>query len=677
MSIKFQHSFAFKSILLLAVLPWSIMAQSLEYNWHPEATYTGEPQSIVRNLVLNGVDLTNQLDQTYVDLSTGQRYENGALPVNAGQYTAQVIFPEELGIKDINQPFTINAHEVNVFFNPISLVFGNTPAVTAEDLILLSAAGLPQLPADWENLKQTWTNLLVSDQQLFDFGGLNSSSPVGSTGSVTVNLANLNASNAPNYHFNSPQPGFASVAKATLTITAQPIFHPYSATPAPTPNFIISGFVPGETEASLRASGDLSGEPLVVLAGVNTATDVPNTYTGSVVAAQGSLVATNYVFEFVNADLTILKGNQDVASISNALQLSFRDPDHQLPSNVPNSGLPITWELVGPTGIAQLNPDNTLTALSLGTTAVQATQAGNELYNPAPTVNVTVTVGQAVFDLDAKFPFYIDKTYTASEVYDLSNPDNFKSISSDFSDLLNTSTAIQNNFAINVVFGASENIVSQSGFELTQQNPGPVVVQVTLTNPNFAPSSTFRAIEFTIPPSTDQGGNDGDGDNDDDDNDNGGNGEDDDDSGPTQNVGTGQSISEGKELGGNWFELPWFGLYYWDQASNPNHIYHEDLGWLFIPDDYLTGNPIWMYAYAQLPNGQEMGWLYTQAVGLEYPYLAWQEPASETMQWLWFSQADPNVEDGRFFWHYDQFRFLNVTVGNDTSSPNNNPGANP
>ena len=664
MSKKFDISLLYRNFLVLALLPAAALAQSLVYDWSPESTYTGEPQSIVRSLIINGENLTDQLDQSYEDLSTGTVYDNGALPTDAGSYRAVVNLPASataLGLNNINQTFTIKAHDVNVILNPISTEFGKAPTVSTSDIVILSAAGVSQLPTNWATLQETWKNLLVSDQQLFDFGGITSTSPVGSTGSVSVNLTGLNTTYAPNYLFNLPQNGLATVTKAILTITAQPIFHPYSQSPAPTPAYVFTGFVPGDSEATLRANGGLSGDPVVVIAGVNPTSDAPGTYNGSVVATAGTLIATNYVFSFVNADLTILKGNQDISSIPTTVNLSFRDPDYQLPSTIVNSGLSIEWVITGPTGIVQLNADNTLTALSLGTTIVRLSQAGNNLFNAAPTVDVAVTVGQAVFDLDADFPFYLDRQFTAAEVYDLSDPDNFKSIPSEYSDLLGTQADFQHNFSVSVLFGVTEGMVTASGYELTQVASGPVVVQVTLVNPNFAAASTFRAIEFTIPPPTDTGG---------------GSDDDDDDSGdtpgqnpgdpieptpdPITNPGVGKTITEGTSLGNNWYELDWFGIYYWDQDANPNHIWHEEFGWLYVPDPYLSSNPVWMYSYATLPSGGEMGWLYTQAVGVEFPFFGWQEPVTKDTHWLWYSQRDPDTTNGRVFWHFDGFEFLIV-----------------
>jgi hypothetical protein len=664
MRTQFPISSLIKTLLAVACFPAASFAQ-LVYDWSPETTYSGEPKSIVRSLIINGQNLTSELVQSYEDLSSGTIYQNGSLPVNAGSYRATVNLPASaiaLGLKNINQTFTIKPHAVNVLLNPISTKFGNTPTVAVENINILSGAGTSQLPTNWTTLQQTWKNLLVSDQQLFNFGGITSTSPVGSTGSVTVDLTNLNTTYSPNFTFSQPQSGLATVTKAVLTITAQPIFHPYASSNAPTPNYVYSGFVPGDSEATLRATGALSGDPLVVIAGVNPTTDVPGTYTGSVVATAGTLSATNYVFEFVNADFTILKGNQDTSSIPTTVQLSFRDPDFQLPSTLANSGLPLTWNLTGASGIITLNADNTLSAVALGTTSVQATQAGNNLYNAIPTFTVNVTVGQAVFDLNADFPFYRDRQYSASDVYDLSDPSNFKSTPSQYADVLGTSANFQSNFTVNVLFGLTEGIVTANGYELTQQTPGPVVVQITLVNPNFAAASTFRAIEFTVPVPTDSGTG-GNGGGDPTDPNNPGNTPDD----PTDpapdpgtSVGVGATISQGISLGDNWYELDWFGVYYWDMDNNPNHIWHEDLGWLYVPDPYLTSNPVWMYSYATLPSGGELGWLFTQSTAVRFPYFGWQEPVTKESQWLWYSQRDTDTTNGRVFWHFDAFDFLIV-----------------
>jgi hypothetical protein len=100
------------------------------------------------------------------------------------------------------------------------------------------------------------------------------------------------------------------ITKVDLTVTADNKSVQYS-DPLPTLTYTITGFVNNESEASLRASSDLSGYPSIT----TTATvSGGNVYSGpgnySIIPTKGNLGATNYNFpagNFVNGTLTVTK----------------------------------------------------------------------------------------------------------------------------------------------------------------------------------------------------------------------------------------------------------------------------------------------------------------------------------------------------------------------------------
>jgi hypothetical protein len=656
-----KPSSCLRAIMPLAFFPLALAAQdNLDYRWNANPVYNGEPQSIVERLSVNNVDLTDNLVETYVDLATNITLSGR--PTNAGQYKANVVFPGSVGIKDINQTFTIHPFEVNTLLNPVAVEYGQVPEADASHINFLSGPGISKLPTDWVTLKQTWINTLVVDQSQFNFGAVNENSPVGTNGSYDVDVLALNTNNGPNYHFNPAQQGAISVTKATITVSANAVTHYYRDTTPVTTSYSYSPFKNGESAAVLI------GEPNVVIAGVNTASAVPGTYDGAVVVSRGNLVADNYVFEFVNADLTILKANQDLSFLPSSLDLNFRDADYQLLTNVQGSGLPIEWS--SPSGSSvTLNNDNTLTVVAKGDTTLVAKQAGDDFYNPAGPYTVTVKVDVAEFDMDSLFPFYNDMTFQPGKTVDLADPANYEGIPSGYEDLFADSTTVNNTFDFQILWGAgSEAIVSSvSGSQVTLANPGPIVILVNLIDPNFVPGKqSYRTIEFRKTPVANP-------------------------STPVNPGGAGEKpaydpdatvtiptvpgdepelaisdvpIAEGTSLGEDWYQLDWLGIYYWDQDGlYPNHIWTERYGWLYVPDPYLVENPVWMFSYLkETSSGKELGWIFSQAkpVSGQDPtdrYFARPNSTSGTTEWIWFSEHEQDTKL-RVFYDFDGETFL-------------------
>jgi hypothetical protein len=271
-----------------------------------------------------------------------------------------------------------------------------------------------------------------------------------------------------------------------------------------------------------------------------------------------------------------------------------------------------------------------------------------------------VTVNLATFDMDSLFPFYNDMTFEAGKTVDLADTSNYEGIPSDYSDIF---ADVNNTFDFQILWGAgTENIVSYvpGSSQVTLTNPGPIVFRVTLKDPNFVVGDTYRTMEFQVPPVSSTGGNSS----------NlppttaPGNPT---DPQPGDEPGSGVSpytISDGTPFGGDWYQLDWLGLYYWDSdGPHPNHIWNERFGWLYVPDPYLTSNPVWMYSYLATGTG-ELGWIFSRAQPSDNPndptdrYFARYDSGTLSSQWIWFSAIDEDDLTLRVFFDFAQPSFL-------------------
>jgi hypothetical protein len=112
--------------------------------------------------------------------------------------------------------------------------------------------------------------------------------------------------------------GTLTVNKAHLTVTADAKSVQYS-DPLPTLTATISGFVNGETDAGLRMSGDLSGQPsfstsaTITFYSTTGVSNAPGTYTDAIIPSLGTLSAANYDFPAGNFVKGTLNVNQEDA----------------------------------------------------------------------------------------------------------------------------------------------------------------------------------------------------------------------------------------------------------------------------------------------------------------------------------------------------------------------------
>jgi hypothetical protein len=111
----------------------------------------------------------------------------------------------------------------------------------------------------------------------------------------------------------------------------------------------------------------------------------------------------------------------------------------------------------------------------------------------------------------------------------------------------------------------------------------------------------------------------------------------------------------------DWYEAEWLGLYY---RTAVNHIYHLELGWLYIPEEYKDSNPVWAYSYLLDANGDELGWLY---FGARTPtngdtmdrYIGRYNEENKSVNWLWYMGALINRP---LFFDYNTHEYLETSL---------------
>jgi len=179
-----------------------------------------------------------------------------------------------------------------------------------------------------------------------------------------------------------------AIGPAPLTLTANNISVIENGVIPPL-TYSITGFVNGDTQTSAA-----SGQP--ALSTVPSSSPL-GTYPITITA--GTFVAPNYSPIFVNGTLTIVAPTPQ--------SINFTTPPAQViygVTNIPlaataSSGLPVTLTVVSGPGVIVAGP--ALQVIGAGTITVTASQAGNSVYGPAPSVNQTITVNPAVLTVTA------------------------------------------------------------------------------------------------------------------------------------------------------------------------------------------------------------------------------------------------------------------------------------
>ena len=166
-----------------------------------------------------------------------------------------------------------------------------------------------------------------------------------------------------------------------------------------------------------------------------------------------------------------------------------------------SSGLAVSYNLVS--GPAQLN-GNTLTITGAGSVTVQANQAGNSTYSPAPTASVTITVNQATPTVtftgapaSAKFQsqFMISATTNASTAAVIT-----ASGACTIAGTTVTMTASTGMCSLNAAWAADANYLAGNATQSTTASPGtPIAPTVAFTG---APVSAAYKSTFVVSATT-------------------------------------------------------------------------------------------------------------------------------------------------------------------------------
>ncbi len=153
------------------------------------------------------------------------------------------------------------------------------------------------------------------------------------------------------------------VNKADLTVTAQDISITFGET-IPTLVFTYNGFVNGENATALNTEPTIS----------TIASDNSNVGTYDIILSGG--IADNYLFNFIDGELTINKADQ-VITIEAISDKNIDDTNFDVIAST-TSGLALTYDASGPATISGTTISLSGTA---GTVSVTVSQAGNTNYN--------------------------------------------------------------------------------------------------------------------------------------------------------------------------------------------------------------------------------------------------------------------------------------------------------
>jgi hypothetical protein len=249
------------------------------------------------------------------------------------------------------------------------------------------------------------------------------------TGGGTI-VITASSAGAEQYLAANPVTQSLVVNPATLTVTGPTVTTSYGAsfTPSTFPAPTITGFVGGDTQASVLTGATLYS--------TISATPAPNAGTYPITVALGTLAvlpaeSANYVLGTPASGSLIIQPAAQTISFNTV-------PSGQIYGNLTQlaaaatSGLPVVFTATGPAvfynGVNTTSPPNSnfvqVDFTGVGTATVTATQTGNGNYQAAPPVTQTVPVGQAPLDIIAAPPQVLEEgaAIPATFPYVIGNP---------------------------------------------------------------------------------------------------------------------------------------------------------------------------------------------------------------------------------------------------------------
>ena len=347
--------------------------------------YCGKPQNAILSLTLGNENLVNQHPVKY-KTDDGIELPTGELPVDTGKYYASLDFPDTAEFSSVNDledyEFEILPFPVEINHHSVDSDYGSL--LQPQDILISIEPSNKELnpPEEMEALTTNWFENIHSKLEE-GISLLDADLPAGTKKELVLSLEDLNETYNYGYTFTTSGNIIVNTVKSTLTLSAQPLQFTYKEEVNINHSYSITGFKSGESESSLRSTGDLNGEPSITISGVDISTALPGSYPDAVKISKGTLDATNYKFEYISADLVIDKGLQDFQSLPNSLTIMVGSEPTALPSVVPNSGLPIEWKVEGEGNHVGIGEDGIITPLQEGSITLLGTQAGDERYQAA------------------------------------------------------------------------------------------------------------------------------------------------------------------------------------------------------------------------------------------------------------------------------------------------------
>ncbi|WP_159442318.1 MBG domain-containing protein [Chitinophaga niabensis] len=264
------------------------------------------------------------------------------------------------GAAAANYSFSYQPGILTILKGTVQISFSALPVKTYGDADFAPGATIPSgLPITYSSSNSSVATIVAGNIHI--------------TGAGTTTITAHQAGDA-NYNPATDVPVTFTVNKKQLTVTADNKTINFGDA-LPTFTYTITGFVPGETAAVLTT-------PVSITA---TGTNV-GTYP---ITASGA-GAANYDFVYQPGILTIQKATAQI-SFSNLPVKTYGDADFAPGATIPN-GLPITYTSSN-AGVATIVGNN-IHITGAGTTTITAKQAGDNNYNPAADVSVTLTVNK-------------------------------------------------------------------------------------------------------------------------------------------------------------------------------------------------------------------------------------------------------------------------------------------